>query len=109
MSILDRAVAHYEDLPVHSLEIPEWDATVYWRELTTGDRAKLLRQIKASGNDGEINARLLILKATDEQGKPLFTLGDLKRLRDNVSAIVVDRIAQAILGEAVSPEDAIKN
>lgn len=109
MSILDKAVAHYEDLPVHSIDVAEWDATVYWRELTTGDRAKLLRQIKASGNDGEINARLLILKATDEEGKPMFNLGDLKRLRDNVSAIVIDRIAQAMLGEPVSPDDALKN
>ncbi len=111
MRAIDRATAHFRSLGTLSLHVPEWseegeEFRVYWTPLTIGERAKLFKD-GASVNLATY-VDLIVMKALDAQGQPLFTLEDKPRLRNTVSSDVVMRIGLEML-KAPSVEDAEKN
>lgn len=109
MSVLDKAKEHFASLERRSLDVPEWDCTIFWTPWTVGERQKLWGQIKASGREAEINARAIILKAQDADGKPVFRIDDLKALTTSVDASVVERVGGEIIGVDASAADVEKN
>lgn len=103
-SVLDRAKAHYESLPVRSLDVPEWGEgegkplKVTWKPLTVRDREKIYAYADGQApTGGLVSARAVIIKACDEQGKRLFDGMADHDLRHSVDGDVVARIASAIL------------
>lgn len=109
MGILDRAKEHFAALETKSLEVPEWEVTVYWRPWTVNERQKVMGAVKASGKDAEYSPRVLLAKALDVKGAPIFGKDDLRTLCFDVDSAVVERVAMAIIGEAATPEDTEKN
>lgn len=109
MDILEKAKEHFASLAGGEIEVPEWGLTIYWRPFTGQDRSRLLAQVKASGNDGEINARCVILKAHDKDGKKCFDAGHLRALMTEVDPAIVDRIANMMMPALPTPEEAEKN
>lgn len=110
MRAIDAALAHMSEIGTRSIEVPEWQIdgkalVVYWTPMTLKEREVLFR-----GGDLKLTsyADVLIKKALDENGKPLFTLEDAPKLRGFVESGVVQKIAYAILAP-VSIEDAEKN
>lgn len=109
MSILDKAREHFASIETQRLNVPEWDVSVYWRPWTVNERQKVWGAVKASGKEAELSARVLITKAQDVDGKPLYTLNDLRTLCFEVDSTVVERIALAMIGDPVSAVDLEKN
>lgn len=109
MSILEKAKEHFAAHEISSVAVPEWDATIYWKPWTVAERQRVYGAVKASGRDAELSARVLIAKALDRDGKPMFGLDDLRALTTSVDATVVERIALAIIGVAPTVEEAEKN
>lgn len=110
MSILEKAKEHFAAHEISSINVPEWDsATIYWKPWTVAERQRVYGAVKASGRDAELSARVLIAKALDRDGKPMFGLDDLRALTTSVDATVVERIALAIIGVAPTVEEAEKN
>lgn len=109
MGILDRAKQHFSDIETQSLEVPEWDLTLYWRPWTVNERQKVWGAVKMSGKDTEISSRTLITKALDKDGKNLFGIGDLRALNSDVDFAVLERVAMAIIGIQPDEADVIKN
>lgn len=110
MRAIDAALAHMQDLGTKHIDVPEWKIAgaplrVYWTPMTLKEREALFRggDLKLTGY-----ADVLIRKAMDEQGNPLFTLEDAPKLRGFVESGVIQRIAYAILA-APTIEDAEKN
>jgi hypothetical protein len=112
MSVIDRAKARYSKLGLLSVDVPEWapeDAPegaekfkVYFTPLTLNERDK--------AGDGSVGmARLVIQKARDGAGKPMFKLEDIMDFRTSVEGNVVARIAKAILDSVPTVEDMEKN
>ena len=113
MSLLDIAEAHAALR--RSISVPEWkDAqgvvpVLYWKSLTPAENMVVMNATKAkeeSSTDGSI--RLIIAKLEDENGKKIFGIEDMLRIKNNVSHLVLNRIGNAILSEE-TPEEAVKN
>lgn len=109
MGVLDKAKEHFSTHEVSSVDVPEWDVTIFWKPWTVAERQKVYGAVKASGRDAELSARVLIAKALEKDGKPMFGLDDLRALTTSVDATVVERIALAIIGVQPTVEEAEKN
>lgn len=109
MGNLDKAKEHFSSLEVQSIDVPEWDQTVYWRPWNIAERQKVWGAVKQSGRETELSARVLITKALDKDGKNLYSVGDLRTLCHDVDFAVVERISAAIIGLPETAEEIEKN
>ena len=112
MSVLgERVKAHLESLSDQVLEVPEWGEDgqalrIHFRPLTLHERQQLYPY--ASKGDLSYLARVIILKARDEAGAPLFGKEDRTLLQFHAVAAVVERVANVLLGaETVAGEKAV--
>lgn len=115
MKAIERARAHYSRLVAEpkKIPVPEWaeegeDFFVYATPLTLNERAKIGRFAK---NPQEMAAELLILKAKDAAGAPLFLKEEKFDLMREVASDVIARITTEIVGipDAEIVDDAEKN
>jgi hypothetical protein len=101
---IDRLKAAVSMAPVRkSVELPDGTPFEYWHTpLTLAQRAKAQ---KASGDDATAFAlALLVMKATDEAGNPLFVQAEAVELRNALPAKVVDQLLLQLL-DAVETEE----
>jgi len=94
MSVLDKAIEHFDSFEVQQIEVPEWDCTVYYTPFTLAEKKKLLKFAKS--DDIEFLIRTLILKAKDAQGESMFDVSDRVTLLNKVSDVVITRIVNEI-------------
>lgn len=115
---IERVKAHYKALAEEPLEIrvPEWDQdgdefTVYSTPMTMHERQKILM---GNPSDQEVSVNVVILKAKDKDGNPVFTKEDKQTLMRSASSSVIKRISQAIInysnqGAQDDVEELVKN
>jgi hypothetical protein len=100
MSVLERAKAHFDQQEIIEIEIPEWEdeqgnpTVIYSKPFTLGDRKKLYKFAKE--DDMEFLVRLVIMKALDQAGSPVFDIGDKITLMNSVDPKIITRIANAM-------------
>ena len=108
MSLIDAAVAHFSNKEVRSMEVPEWGATLYAKNLTMNDKAKWLK--RAQDDTTEYMLYAVIFGTTDEKGEPVFDIGDKPKLRNHADPDVVSRVATFVLNiDKPTEEDREKN
>jgi len=109
--ILSReAILNAVDTKTELVSCVEWGGDVMLRGMTAGERDKWessLFSTKRHGNSFEVvankdnlRAKFIVASAIDEQGKPLFTVGDIDALTAK-SAAPMDRlfaVAQRLSG-----------
>lgn len=103
MKAIERAKAHFKSLVEEpkTIRVPEWEDEggeefiIYSTPLTLQERARLY---KHSSNQFEMGVEVLIMKAKDKAGNPLFTKEDKQDMMRNVDANVVARISKHIVG-----------
>jgi hypothetical protein len=108
MSLIDKAVQHFSSKGLRKIEIPEWEAELYAKNLTLEDRAKWLT--RADGDTTDYMVYAIIFGLIDKDGNQVFDVGDKIKLRRNVDPDIVTRLANFVLlvsGE--SEEDREKN
>lgn len=106
MSVLDKAIEHFETFGTKQIEVPEWECVIYSTPFTLAEKKKLLKF--AREDDIEFLARALILKALDEKGDLMFDLSDKPTLMHKVDPNVISRVVNEI-SEAPSVEDQLGN
>jgi hypothetical protein len=106
MSVLDKAVEHFETFGVRQIEVEEWDTTIYCTPFTLAEKKKLLKF--AREDDIEFLARTLMLKALDKNGEALFDLSDKPKLMHKVDPTIITRIVNEI-SNAPSVEEQLGN
>jgi hypothetical protein len=100
MSVLERAKAHFDSQEIAEIEIPEWEdeqgnpTVIFSKPFTLGERKKLLKFAK--DDDMEFLVRLVIMKALDQSGSPVFDIGDKITLMNSVDPKIITRIANAM-------------
>jgi hypothetical protein len=102
---LDRLKAAVSMAPVRkAVELPDGSEFEFWMTpLTLAQRAKAQ---KSSGDDATAFAlQLLIMKATDESGSPMFVQAEAAELRNALPAKVVDELLLQLLDAAKKDED----
>lgn len=110
MSTIDRFTEHFKALGRQCLAVEEMgeDFVVWWSPLSVEERGKVLR--KAGDKPYEALVETLIMKAENEGGEKLFSLADKPKLMKCVDALVVEKIANAILNGAQNDAaDLVKN
>lgn len=101
MPAIDQLKAHFSAQSVRVIEVPEWGdgsgqpLLIYAKPLTLADKQRL-RRVAQDGGDIEVLAYTLIYKATDAEGKPLFTVADKHALMHQVDPDVLARVAAQI-------------
>ena len=110
-SLRERIRAHARPDQVRRIEVPEWGEdgkplVVTYRMMTLDDMA-LVNELEGASWHKQA-ARIVVLKACDEQGNRLFAMADAPELRETAAPDVVTRIALAILGR-MTVEEAEKN
>lgn len=102
MSLIDKAITHFNSKEVRELYIKEWDVTLYSKNLTLGDKASWLK--RADGETTEYMLYAVIYGVVDAEGKPAFDIGDKIKLKTSVDPEIVSRIASFVL-ETSGPND----
>lgn len=96
MSILENAVKHFgesADQTMHSIDVPEWDETIYFKSVSAMNGLQYDKYIK-SAQEQNFSALVdvLILRARDKDGLKMFKGPDKKLLMGQVSPDVITRI-----------------
>lgn len=108
MKLIESAVQHFSNKAIRSIHIPEWDVTLYAKNMTLDDKAKMYARSNGNGTDYLIYA--VIFGLQDKDGEPPFTLEDKVALKTKVDPEVVSRLANFVLQtEAKSEEEREKN
>lgn len=103
MKLIDAAVTHFSSRAIRTIEVPEWETTLYSKNLTLDDKAKWLARANSDTTDYMIYA--VIFGLTDEKGDPVFTIDDKIKLRKSVDPEIIQRLANFVLIPDPESED----
>lgn len=106
--LIDIATSHFSAQAIRTLEVPEWETTIYSKNLSLEDKAKFLS--RADGDSTDYMIYSIILGCSNETGDPVFGLEDKVKLRRHVDPEVLSRVANFVLKiGAHSEEEREKN
>jgi hypothetical protein len=93
------------------LAVPEWSTldhnfTIYFTPITPAEEDAIRARDPKPG--AEYNVSVLILKARDAQGQPLFQWGDKHSLMTSCDYLTIIRLVNE-MSRTLSPDDAKKN
>ena len=107
-NLIDQAVAHFSSREIRSMNVPEWEATVYAKNMSLDAKSRLAK--RADGDTYDYLVYACILGLTDEQGEAVFTLEDKVKLKKSVDPDIVIRLGNFALGiEGDEERDPEKN
>ena len=107
MKLIDTAVSHFSSKAIRKLEIPEWEVTLYAKNLTLDDKAKWLR--RAGDDTTDFMVYSIIFGLQDEKGETVFTIEDKHKLRNSVDPALINKLANFVLELGITDEDREKN
>lgn len=82
-----------------SIPLPNGDVLEYYMTpLTLAERAKAQKQAKA-GDNADFALQLLVAKAKDQNGTPIFTIADIPELRQALPAELVESLMKPLIEE----------
>ena len=100
MSIIDQAIAHYQNQERLVISVPEWGTDnplqIYVFPMTMAEVNMIQRISKKNANNIEHAANIIIIKARDADGNRLFKLEDKDALMEKTDYRVISRITQEI-------------
>jgi hypothetical protein len=94
--LIDQAVAHFSSREIRSTNVPEWETTVYAKNMSLDGKARLAK--RSDGDTYEYLVYACIFGLTDEQGEAVFTLEDKVKLKTSVDPDIVIRLGNFALG-----------
>jgi hypothetical protein len=109
-SVIERAIAQFENRPTHTVEVPEWGEggkplVVHFRTPNAATLSKVNRE--ADGDPVKQACMLVAQAALDEKSSRMFTNMNWKDLFDRADPGVTTRIANAIMEHARVDEEAV--
>ena len=108
MKLIEKAVSHFSSRERRSLYIPEWEATIYARNVNLEDKSSWMK--RSDGDHFEFMLYAVIGGAEDENGEPCFDIGDKPKLKKAVDPDIVSTIATFVLEtSAKNDEEREKN
>lgn len=99
MSVIQKARGHFKDQlagEMKSIEVPEWETTVYFKPVSTFAQEQKTLELHAKGELVAALVETLIQKAYDKNGKRMFTQGDRDVLMREVDPNIIIKVCTAI-------------
>lgn len=96
------------NVPVrHVMRFPSGaELPIYVTPITLAQRKMAAKSAGGEDDQLALNLQLLVMKAKDENGQPLFTAGELPELRNEVDAsLVAELIGQIYAGRQADDEE----
>lgn len=93
--LIDVAVSHFSNKEIRELHVPEWETTLYSKNLSLDDKGRWIR--RSDGDTTDYMVYAVIYGCTDSQGEPVFDVGDKHKLRTHVDPEVLSRVANFVL------------
>lgn len=93
MRLIEKIKAEYASVAKQSVHVPEWDVDIYFKRITTEELDVSAAETPDGVSATHSNARLVVLKALDENGKRLFSNEDAPALVSSADPKVINRIA----------------
>ncbi|HEY2825253.1 MAG TPA: hypothetical protein VGI83_06885 [Gemmatimonadales bacterium] len=91
------------------LVIPELGETYYFGPLVAADMDAVRKSVEGKDVDeATLNLNLLVEKAMDAAGHPLFQAGDIEHLKRNLDWAVLQRIIGFMYQSTLTPMEAVK-
>jgi len=88
-----------------SVELPDGSEFEFWMTpLTLAERTRAQKQAK-SDDATDFALQLLVSKAKDENGRPMFNTGEIAELRNELPAKLVEALMLELIGEAEEGDD----
>ena len=88
-----------------SVELPDGsEFEFHMTPLTLAERTRAQKQAK-SDDATDFALQLLVTKARDENNRPLFAIGELAELRNELPASVVEALMLQLIGEPEEEEE----
>lgn len=113
MSIIEKAVQDFQSKVsggLNSVEVPEWDTTIYYKRTWSLKQQEPVNRLNSQGKATEAVVETLIIRALDEDGRPVFKRADKTELMNKVDPDVIARIVIEMSKEDdYSQEDVEKN
>ncbi len=97
--ILKKAKAHFNEHVIGDLktiEIPEWDTTIYFRNGTNFAQEAKVIELQNAGKSAEALVQVLINRALDKDGKKLFSDHQKAELMNSVDPAVILKVVTEI-------------
>lgn len=108
MKLIESAIQHFSSKAIRSIQVPEWDVTLFAKNMTLDDKAKMYARSNGNGTDYLVYA--VIFGLQDKDGEAPFTLEDKSALKSKVDPEIVSRLANFVLQtEAKTEDDREKN
>jgi len=107
MDAIDLVREHFASLGTKKIEVPEWKLMIHVTPVTLAEKARLYKKSRES--DMELLVDILLMKATSEDGKKLFTIEDKAVLLNRADSNVLARVANAILADDAPKAEELKN
>ena len=108
MKLIDTAISHFSSKAVREIYVPEWDVTLYSKNLSLEEKGKWLT--RANGSATEYMVCAVIFGLSNEKGENVFDIGDKPKLMKSVDPEIVARLSNFVLAEdSVTEEEREKN
>ena len=116
MSIIDNAEADFRSKlngSLQHIEVPEWGEDgeplkVFFKPLINFKQQEKVFALTQAGKIGEAVAQTLIIRALDEEGKPLFQQHELDKMMRFVDPTVISRVVNLMAQEEAMDSDNLK-
>lgn len=95
-----------------SIEVPEWNTTIYYKELSTFQEQSAVMQYHQQGKIVEALVETIITKARKQDGTKMFNPADKVVLMNNADPDVLVKIATALntsSSTSYDVEETVKN
>lgn len=112
MSVINNARGHFKEKlsgEMKSIEVPEWETTVYFKSVSTFVQQQKVIELHAKGKMVDALVETLIGRSLDKDGKKMFGPGDRDILLREVDPNIIIRVCTAINAEQASEDSELKN
>tara|TARA_R110000851_G_scaffold211412_2_gene363979 strand:+ start:3124 stop:3465 length:342 start_codon:yes stop_codon:yes gene_type:complete len=113
MSAIDKAKNHYKTQFAMDLQgplnVPEWELNIYYRNTMTMSQQSQILELHQQNKLAEATIMLLIVRALDEDGVPLFKKMEKTELMKSVDSDVISRVVGEITSADADAEDSLGN
>lgn len=106
--VLDAAKAHYREVLSAGLKgpivVPEWDTEVFYKPVINFAQESKVIELQNQGKTAEALVEMLIIRALDKNGQPLFHKADKPEIMREIDPSIILRI----ISEMNDPESDAK-
>lgn len=113
MSAIDKAKTHFKTRLSAGLQGPikveEWGLEVWYKPLMSMSQQSQIFELYQKGKASEAAVTLLIIRALDSEGTPLFNKMDKTELMKSVDSEVIGYVVEQISAKDAEGEDGLGN